>query len=107
MSHTMKPEERVRELHDLATRGVALSAEQQAQLDAWYAAEDRVEAALLSRPTPDPALTGLRAQVEEARVRLGTTTRRIEELATLNEALRQEIAALQRQVAQTPASSTP
>jgi len=105
MSRTKKPEARARELHDLATRGIPLSVDQQAELDAWYAAEDLSEGLLLSRSTPDPVLARLRAQVEETLARVGTATRQIEELAGQNEALRQEIAGLQQRVAQMPVSS--
>ena len=40
-------------LHDTATRGGSLSAEEQALLEAWYAGQDREEAAALGQDRPD------------------------------------------------------
>ena len=59
-----------RSLHDRATRGAVLSAEEQAQLDAWYAQLDQEEAALLSGNRPAPGLASLQAQVDAAVARI-------------------------------------
>lgn len=45
----MRDNDRMRTLHDRATRGHALSAEEHAQLDAWYAAQDAAEASAIGR----------------------------------------------------------
>ncbi len=91
-----------RSLHDRATRGAVLSAEEQAQLDEWYAQLDQEEAALLSGNRPAPGLASLQAQVDAAVAQLVTTTQRIQTMTAENEAVRQEIAALQRRLTQKP-----
>lgn len=40
----MVPDELGKQLHDRVTRGEALTAEEQAQLEDWYATQDRAEA---------------------------------------------------------------
>ncbi len=64
--------------HDRATRGVELTAEEQAQLNEWYVEQDRVEAAVLSRPTSAQPLDALHAQVDRVMVQLGDVTQRIQ-----------------------------
>ena len=46
-------------LHDRATRGEVLTAEEQVQLNGWYALRDRNEAAMLSQPSPPQGLKPL------------------------------------------------
>jgi hypothetical protein len=96
----MNAEERARQLHDRATRGLALSTEEQAELEAWYAEQDRGESILLGGSPPEQSLTALYAQLDEAMTRLRAVTARIHEIAAQNDALRREIAALQQQLAQ-------
>lgn len=91
-------------LHDKATRGVALSASEQAQLEAWYAEQDKRESDLLGLTNPPQHLTALHMQVETALAQLLSTTQRIQELTTQNEAVRREVASLQRQLNQPPTS---
>jgi hypothetical protein len=100
MSGTRLPQE----LHDRATRGVPLSDEEQAQLDQWYARQDQDEDAALTRTPAPPSVTALQAQVDAAVAQLLTVTQRIQTLAAENEAVRREIAVLQRQLAQRPAT---
>jgi len=83
------------QLHDRATRGVELAAEEQAQLNEWYAEQDRVEAAVLSRPTSAQPLDALHAQVDRVMVQLGDVTQRIQTLSAESDAIRKEIAELQ------------
>lgn len=89
-----------RSLHDKAARGAALSAEEQARLDEWYAQCDQEEAVLLSRNRPAADLGSLQAQVDAAVAQLVTATQRIQTLTAENEAVRQEIVVLQRRLAQ-------
>ena len=49
----MNANERAKQLHDLATRGTTLSPEEQQELLAWYAEQDRAEADMLRVPAQD------------------------------------------------------
>jgi hypothetical protein len=89
-----------RELHDRATRGVPLSAQDQAQLEEWYARQDRGEADRLAGAAPPGDLVKLRQDVDGALARLQGVTHRVQALAGENEALMQELATLQRQLKQ-------
>ena len=86
-------------LHDRATRGEMLSAEEQAQLHAWYSMQDQAESAQLGLAASADTITVLQAQLSSALAQLTTATSRIQELAAENDALRQENAALRRQLA--------
>ena len=87
------------QLHDRATRGEALSAEERAQLLAWYARLDREESATFDRASPAASLALLRTQIETALAQLATLTQRIQTLSGENATLRQEIVSLQVQLA--------
>lgn len=88
-----------KQLHDRATRGETLSAEEQTQLENWYAREDNAENRALGSTVADKTLTTLQAQVDAALAQLMTVVKRIQEVASENESLRREIAALRRQLA--------
>ncbi|TEU12468.1 MAG: hypothetical protein E3J21_21040 [Anaerolineales bacterium] len=96
----MVSDELGKQLHDRATRGEALSPEEQAQLKDWYATQDRSEADQLGFTATAETVDLLQAQIDSAVAQLATITRRIQEIATENKALRREIAALCRQLAQ-------
>lgn len=87
------------DLHDRATRGEQLSPENQMQLEAWYAAQDRVEMEILSgtMQAKDSAL--LQTQVDAAMEQLATLSQRIQKTAAENAALRREITMLRRRLA--------
>ena len=93
-------DDRMHELHDKATRGGILSTAEQAELDAWYAAQDAAESQLLAEAAPSQSLVELQADVQTAVAQLQAVTLRIQVLSDQNEALRQEVNALQRQLAQ-------
>ena len=99
----MSLDELAKQLHDKATRGLALSAEEQAQLEAWYAEQDQRERAILGPTDSLQRLATLHTQVETALAQLLTVTQHIQELTVHNETLRREIAVLQRQL---PLAST-
>jgi hypothetical protein len=99
----MSLDELAQQLHDKATRGGALSAEEQARLDAWYAEQDQREGAVLGPTGSSQRLAMLHTQVETALAQLLTVTQRIQELTAHNETLRREIVVLQRQL---PLAST-
>lgn len=90
-------------LHDKATRGVTLSVEEQERLDAWYAAQDTAEQALLNQPAA-ATTDELRAQIAMAMGQLQAVTQRIHDLAARNAALREETTALQHQLARRTSS---
>ena len=96
----MSANELGQELHDKASRGIALSEDEQAHLKAWYARQDQDEFAKLAESAPSETLLELRAKVNAAVGRLLTVTQRIQSLTARNEITRQEIAALQQQLAQ-------
>jgi hypothetical protein len=98
----MTEDDLVRQLHDKATRGLALSAEEQAHLAQWYARQDQEEGARLSRPSPAPSVATLQVQVDASVAQLLTVTERIQTLAAENEAVRREVSALQQRLAQQP-----
>jgi predicted nucleic acid-binding Zn-ribbon protein len=87
-----------RRLHDKATRGEALSAEEHAHLEQWYARLDDEESASFASASSPEQLDALRAEVNAARARLVAATQRIQALAAENEAARSEVAALQQRL---------
>ena len=99
----MSFDELAKQLHDKATRGLALSAEEQAQLEAWYTEQDQREQAILAPTGGSQRLATLHTQVETALAQLLTVTQRIQELTVHNESLRREMVGLQRQL---PLAST-
>jgi peptidoglycan hydrolase CwlO-like protein len=92
------------QLHDRSTRGEILSADEQAQLEEWYASQDQAESGTLGLTAVEPTLSRLQAQVDAALIQLTTVTKRIQDIAAENESLRREIATLRRQLANLPAS---
>src|SRR5262245_11278894 len=92
------------QLHDRATRGEALSAEERAHLDAWYARLDAEEVAALAGAVPPGSIPALHAQIATALAQRGTVTQHVQALTAENAAVRQEIASLQRLLTQ---KSTP
>ena len=102
----MSTAELVRQLHDKATRGIALSTIEQAQLDAWYAQQDQEESAFLRQTSPPGTLVALQTQVDTAVAQLLAVTQRLQELAIHNDTLRHDIAVLQEQLTRpSPAQS--
>ena len=96
----MSPESPEQQLHDKATRGEALTAEERARLEAWYARLDQEESALLNKAGPPATLAGLQTQIEATLAQLAEVTGRIQALTAENTAVRREIASLQLLLAQ-------
>ncbi|GAB4446592.1 MAG: hypothetical protein OHK0015_50070 [Chloroflexi bacterium OHK40] len=88
----------MKQLHARALRGHALTADEQAQLDAWYSAQDATEAATLGVATMPDDLRDLQAGVEQAIARIVSTSHQIQELTAQNTRLRSEIADLQQRL---------
>ena len=95
----MVSDELGRQLHDRATRGETLSAQERASLETWYATQDRAEMDELDLTTPETVAI-LQAQVDSVLEQLETAAKRIQELARENDRLRGEIATLHRRLAQ-------
>lgn len=91
-----------RQLHDRLTRGESISVAEQAQLKSWYDEQDRIETGELGAGVAKKSNTTLQAQVDAALAQLAAVTKRIQEIAAENEALRQEIASLRRELTQLP-----
>ena len=87
-----------KQLHDRATRGDTLAAEEQKQLENWYASRDAVERKALGLAAGEKTLASLQAQVDAALAQLTSATKRIQEIAFENETLRREIATLRRRL---------
>jgi chromosome segregation ATPase len=94
----MISDDSARQLHDKATRGESLSAEQQSLLENWYALQDRDENNTLGLASDEKTLNTLQAQVEAALIQVATIAKRIQEVASENEALKREIAILRHQL---------
>lgn len=100
----MVSDDLAKQLHDRATRGELLSAEEQSLLEDWYALLDCMESDTLGLTTDEKTLASLQAQVESALIQLMTVTKRIQEVAAENETLRHEVAVLRRQLVHQPTS---
>jgi chromosome segregation ATPase len=94
----MISDESVKLLHDKATRGQKLSVKEQKLLENWYAIQDAAESEMLSLPANDKTIAALRRQLEAAQAQLVATMQRIQEITAENDALRRDIASLQRQL---------
>jgi septal ring factor EnvC (AmiA/AmiB activator) len=91
-------------LHDRSTWGEALSAEDQIQLESWYEDQDNLESNILVTTVAEKTIAKLQAQIEGVLTQLINITKRIQEVASENEILRQEINSLRHQLVD---SSTP
>lgn len=88
-------------VHDKATRGEPLTAEEETELAAWYARQDQEEDALLTSSRSSLTADALRAEIENALTNLQAITQQVREQLNENSAFRQEIAALTQQSVQT------
>lgn len=96
----MISEDIAKKLHDRFSRGETLSAEEQEQLQDWYASQDTAESRTLGLSASEKTVASLQSQVDAALAQLMTVTKRIQEVASENETLRHEIAVLRRQLMQ-------
>ena len=96
----MNPDETALKLHAKFSQGETLSAEEQRQLQDWYATQDAAESKLLGLAASDKTTTSLQSQVDAGLAQLTAITKRIQEVASENEVLRREITSLRRQLTQ-------
>jgi hypothetical protein len=80
-----------KQLHSRATQGESLSDEEQAQLNEWYALQDKAENEILGITEHEKTLADTQAQVDAALAQLTVVTNRIQQISSENEALRREI----------------
>lgn len=92
----MIPDELGQKLHDRATRGESLSAEEQDVLRHWYALHDQEEMAQLSAAPAPSQLADLQLRIQQATAQVVVQAQHLEALTAENTQLRLEIAALQR-----------
>jgi hypothetical protein len=88
------------QLHDRATRGQPLSADERSQLSEWYVQKEGEEAEMLGAARPAHDLSALRAQVNAAVAKLNHVSLRLQAVEAENDGLRREIAALQQKLSQ-------
>jgi hypothetical protein len=93
-------------LHDKATRGQALSEEEQAQLQAWYDAKDREEAEMLRLSPLALVEAEIVTQTRQMIALITKLTRQNEVIARQNESLLAEIASLRHQLASRASTQT-
>ena len=88
------------QLHDRATRGGVLSADERAQLEAWYDEMDHAEMARLNLAARTKNFDFLQAEIDAAQAQILVTVKRIQKTEKENDALRREITALEDLLAQ-------
>ncbi len=91
-------EEEALQLHDRFARGEVLTAEENARLEAWYAAQDAAEVQILGSAATETAPLG--ARIHASLQQVAETARHIQRTLTENDSLRREIASLRRELAQ-------
>lgn len=93
-------DERLWKLHFRRSLGEALTADEQSDLDAWYAEQDQAEALALGQSSEVNDLSPLKQQIDAILERIVTTSQSIQVIANENEILRRENMALRQQLAQ-------
>lgn len=90
----------LQELHDRATRGLALTTAEQIQLDNWYAEQDEAEYSLFASAATTQNVAGLQAQIKAGLAQVVVVTQRIQDLMRQNEELQREVTSLKNQLTQ-------
>jgi hypothetical protein len=86
------------QLHDRETIGEQLTAQEKAQLDAWYAQKDAAEKLMLEAgQLPLPNLVALQDQVDIAIEHLTVGVQRLQQITQENKSLREEISEIRQQ----------
>ena len=82
------------ELHQKSFKGEKLTKQEEANLTAWYAQQDQLEAATLNVRTTGNTIEQLREQITTVLNELAKLTQHIQQIAKENEGIRQENARL-------------
>lgn len=98
----MTNDAKAKELHDRATRGKALTADEQVQLQAWYSEQDQAEFQQLRLSASATDDAELPDKIASTLNHIAATTAQIQKLAGENEALRRENHTLRSQLADQP-----
>lgn len=93
-----RQDDTVWQLHLRAACGELLTPGEQAQLQAWYAAQEMAEMATLKLETSSVDLATLQTQINAMLAQIATATYKIKQLTDENEALRRDVALLRRQL---------
>lgn len=88
------------QLHLRAACGEPLTPTEQAQLQAWYAAQEMAEMAMLKLETSSVDIATLQTQINAMLAQIATATYKIKQLTDENEALRRDVVLLRRQLHQ-------
>jgi hypothetical protein len=94
----MIDDEKGKLLHHRFTLGETLTAEEQAQLSAWYTAIDEAEAELLNQPQEAVDLEALQNQIDVSSAQLLAVTERISQVTHENNVIRQENSRLRQKL---------
>ncbi len=94
----MESEEFGKRLHNRATRGASLTAEEQKKLVAWYEAQDQAEMEKLNLPAAAETDASLQSEIDSTLLRIAAVTRSIQEIFSENKALREEITVYRRKL---------
>jgi hypothetical protein len=89
-----------KQLHDRATRGQPLSAEERELLAEWYRRLDEEEARQFAKAATTPPQSVTRTEINNLLTQLALSAQHMLTVAAENEKLRQEIEDLHRQLAQ-------
>jgi hypothetical protein len=88
------------QLHDRETIGEPLTAQEKAQLEAWYAQKDAAEKSMLeANQVPLPNLVMLQDRVDMTIEQLTAGVQRLHQITQENKSLREEIAEIKQQLA--------
>ncbi len=90
------------QLHDRAACGDALTAEENARLEAWYAVQDDAESRELATGAQESR--DLQGRIQASLEQITQTARQIQQTLKENDSLRREIAGLRLEIAQQSAS---
>mgnify|MGYP001374637904 CR=1 FL=1 len=93
-------DDRLWRLHLRRSLGEALTADEQSDLNVWYAEQDQAETLALGLCSETNDLSPLKQQVDTILERIVATSQSIQAIASENEVLRRENMALRQQLAQ-------
>ncbi len=92
----MIPDEIGQRLHDRATRGESLSAEERAILDSWYARQDTEEGELFAAGRSG-SKTALRERIKDTLTRMSMLTGKMQDVLAESKQLQDELVAIIRE----------